>query len=55
MGKNYKEYLEGFDMELLASALRRGEKFNGVEERVDMNCTGKSSCASAGAAPPPWR
>ena len=43
MGKNYKEYLEGFDMELLESALRRGEKFNGVEERVDMNCTGKSA------------
>lgn len=43
MGKNYREYLEGFDMELLASALRKGEKFAGTEERVDMNCTGKSA------------
>ncbi|WP_410208397.1 hypothetical protein [Fusobacterium sp.] len=40
MVKDFSEFKEGFDMELLGAALRRGESFVGMEERIDINCTG---------------
>lgn len=43
MIKDFGEFKEGFDMELLASALKRGETFVGMEERIDVNCTGKAA------------
>ena len=42
-GKNFNDFKEGFDMELLAAALERGEVFKGMEERIDINCTGKAA------------
>ena len=34
--KNFNDFKEGFDMELLAAALKRGEVFEGMEERIDI-------------------
>lgn len=42
MDKKYKIYLDGFDMSLLSIALQNGEKFKGVQERVDINAVGKT-------------
>lgn len=40
MERNYKDYIEGFDVGLLASVLKNGEKFKGTEEKVDISYTG---------------
>lgn len=41
MNKKYKAFLDGFDMELLATALQNGVKFKETEVRVDINGSGK--------------